>query len=114
MSADSFEDDGRRSPCLDSSDEDPMDQLRGHSITYRVANRNGFDRVSAGLRTGISGKTGKEGQFSEQCAGFGENSRAARDAKWAQQRFNGGGCNGIGPLFVLYPVFYIFIRQDGK
>ncbi len=23
--------------ALDSSDEDPMDQLRGHSITYRIA-----------------------------------------------------------------------------
>jgi len=23
--------------ALDRSDEDPMDQLRGHSITYRIA-----------------------------------------------------------------------------
>ncbi len=65
---------------------------------------NGFDRVSVGLRMAIGGKTGKEGGFSGQRAGFGGDSRRARDAKWAQQRFNGGGCDGKGPLFVLYPV----------
>ena len=38
--------------------------------------------------------------FSGQCAGFGEDSRGARDAKWAQQFFNGAGRDGKGPLFV--------------
>ena len=32
-----------------------------------------------------------------QCAGFGDDSRGARDATWAQQRFNGGGCDVNGP-----------------
>jgi len=32
-----------------------------------------------------------------------EDSGGARDARWAQQPFNGGGCDGKGPLFVLYP-----------
>jgi hypothetical protein len=36
-------------------------------------------------------KTGKKGGNSGQSAGFGEDSRGARDARWAQQRFNGGG-----------------------
>ncbi len=56
-----------------------------------------------GANQHIGGKTGKECGFSGQCAGFGEDSRGARDAKWAQQLFNGGGCDGKGPLFVLYP-----------
>ncbi len=41
--------------------------------------------------------------FVGQCAGFGEDYQGVRDAKWAQQRFNAGGCDGKGPLFVLYP-----------
>jgi len=54
--------------ALESSDEDPMDQLRGHSITYRITvgpqqEGGGFDRVSAGLITGIGGKTGKRGRL---------------------------------------------------
>ena len=68
-----------------------------------VAAQNGFDRGSAGLRTGNGGKTGKEGGNSGQSAGFGEDSRRARDAKCPQRRFDGGGCDGKGPLFVLYP-----------
>ena len=65
--------------------------------------RTGSTGGSAGLRTGNGGKMGKEGGNSGQSAGFGEDSQGARDARWAQQRFNGGGCDGKGPLFVLYP-----------
>lgn len=38
-----------------------------------------------------------------QRKGFGEDSRGARNVKWNQQRFNAGGCDGIGPLSILYP-----------
>ena len=38
-----------------------------------------------------------EGGFSGQCAGCGEDFRRARDAKCAQRRFDGGGCDGKGP-----------------
>ncbi len=51
----------------------------------------------------VAGKRALEGGYSGQCAGFGEDFQGARDAKWAQQRFNGGGCDGKGPLFVLCP-----------
>ncbi len=51
----------------------------------------------------MAGKRALEGGYSGQCAGFGDDFQGARDAKWAQQRFNGGGCDGKGPLFVLYP-----------
>jgi len=34
---------------------------------------------------------------------FREDSRRTRDATCAQRRFDGSGCDGTGPLFVLYP-----------
>jgi alanyl-tRNA synthetase len=42
--------------------------LENVGFTARVATRNGFDRVSARLRTGIGGKTGNERRPSGQCA----------------------------------------------
>jgi hypothetical protein len=64
---------------------------------------NSFDRLSAGPRTGIDGKTGNRGWIFRQCAGFGLNFGRVQDARWAQQPFNGSGCDGKGPSFVLYP-----------
>jgi len=52
----------------------------------------------------LAGKPAIESRNSEQCAGFGEDSGGAQDAKCAQRRFNAGGCDGIGPLFFLYAV----------
>jgi hypothetical protein len=52
-----------------------------------------------------AGKPAIESQISGQCAGCGEDSRRARDAKCAQRRFDGGGCDGKGPLFGVYPVY---------
>ncbi len=66
------------------------------------------------------GKRATEGGFSGQCAKFGEDSQGAQDVKWNQQRFNAGGCDGIGPLFVLYALsslvvtlLYILYIQNG-
>lgn len=72
--------------------------------------QNRFDRGSAGLRTGNGGKTGKEGGNSGQSAGFGEDARHAREAKCPQRCFDGGGYDGKGPLFVLYPRHDLFAR----
>jgi len=64
---------------------------------------NGFDRVSAGLRTGIGGKTGKERGSSGQCVGFGEDSGVFGVKKGTQLRSNAAGLDAKGRLFVLYP-----------
>jgi len=64
---------------------------------------NGFDRSSAGLRTGIGGKTGKERGSSGQCVGLGEDSGVFGVKKGTQLRSNAAGLDAKGRLFVLYP-----------
>ena len=71
-------------------------------FTHVVAG-NGFDRVSAGLRTGIGGKTGKERGSSGQCVGFGEDSGVFGVKKGTQLRSNAAGLDAKGRLFVLIP-----------
>ena len=63
---------------------------------------NGFDRMPAGLKTAIGGKTGNKGRVSGHCAVMWRRFRGARGEKRIRLTANGGGRDEKGRLFVLY------------
>ena len=63
---------------------------------------NGVDRMPAGLKTAIGGKTGNKAGLSGLCAVICKRFRGARGEKQTKLTANGGGRDAKGCLFDLY------------
>jgi hypothetical protein len=72
---------------------------------------NGFDRMPAGLKTAIGGKTGNKGGVSGHCAVMWRRFRGAQGEKRIRLTANGGGRDEKGRLFVLHSFISVWLIE---